>query len=798
MKQSCKNLTVTAFIILLLIQIGCSYDNTLYNARKYFNAAQNRPLNQSGRPTPQAIDEYNKTIQKCGYILTERKNSSEADDALFLLARALFYRGNSPYQAKDQLQSLLNNFPDSPYVHDATLYLARTLRQVNEPTEAENVLTAYLRRPETEKWHPKALLQLADFAVEDKDNDKSQFWLERLLSQYPKSVYAKEASFLLGKIYYDQKDYANSISQFQKVVDTKGISRNVKNDARYYIALNQFYLNDCMKCLNTANKLIKDEERLDKIPGIRVLIGRSLLELENESEAIELLQDIIKFNSRTLSSAEAYFRLAEYYYQKQDIQSALDNYNKVKSESANSPFVEEATQKYNALNLIKQQSAAKVEDNSRQYFDNKLDIAEKYFRIMNQADSAFAVFDRITQIPLYLQGIIDSLVVVRDSMQLEVDSLSAEVDLSELIDNLTSNNTNTSLDVETKIDTMRLASPDEVDDKDYVDFIESAAQSDTLNLDALQTAGIQDSLEIRTELTEESLPDSLLISDYIDIDENEIESQPEVIKSEDTAASELNQIQAALEDIENEIARLNEIKNDYTSEYIPFALFVKAAMIYNDDSEAPILQIISADLETDYPQNKYTQATKMMLEGKPVRLVDADLELEESLIDSAFANLQEDPDSSIVILKELTQSIYSNISNRANFRLGWYYTFEEQDTTLAKPYLDEIAKLNQTDEYYQLMSRFYNGTKYIINFAWEDTLIQEISINDSIPVFQIADSLAQKGYVDSIEIVTELPKDKEKFEVIGQEENTDDDEHNINDSILDLIAPERKLPKKPD
>ncbi|MFO7660845.1 MAG: tetratricopeptide repeat protein, partial [Candidatus Cloacimonadaceae bacterium] len=237
MKSYIKTLSLIALTGILLITIGCSYDNSLYNARKYFNTAQNRALNQSGKPTPQAIDEYNKTIQKCGYILTERKNSSEADDALFLLAKALYYRGNSQYQAKDQFESLLRNFPNSPYAPEATLYLAKSYRQINDPDEAEYVLTDYIRQPDKEKWHPQALLLLADFAVQDKDNVKSQFWLERLLAQYPKSLYAKEASYLLGRNYFDQKDYANSLAQFQKVLGTRGISRTMKNDARYYIAL---------------------------------------------------------------------------------------------------------------------------------------------------------------------------------------------------------------------------------------------------------------------------------------------------------------------------------------------------------------------------------------------------------------------------------------------------------------------------------------------------------------------------------------------------------------------------------
>jgi len=779
-----------ALISSLIFQFGCSYDNTLYNARKYFKSAQNRPLNQQGRPTPQAIDEYNKTIQKTGYILTERKNSAEADDALFLLARALYYKGNSQYQAKDQFESLLRNFPNSPYAPDATLYLAKSFRQINAPDEAEKLLAAYIRQPDKAKWHPQALLLLADFAVQDKDNVKSQFWLERLLTQYPKSIHAKEASFLLGKTLFDQKDYVNSLAQFKQVMDTRGISRIMKNDARYYIALNQFYLDDCQKCLLTANKLIKDEERQDKWPNIRVLIGRALLETDKETEAIELLQEIIKNNARTLASAEACFWLAEfYYYRQQDLQKAMENYNKVKSESAGSPYAEEATQKYNALNLIKQKATVSWESDPRQYLDNRLEIANQFFKVLNLPDSAFTVFDKIQALPARLQTEIDSLNIIVNNLQVRMDSLSAMPD-SIVVPKSVDPDSLTMIEDSIKI----VVSPDS----------SSLVQKDAVIPDALQLSEYDlkdhpDSLEtdVKTELATE--PDSLLsIEPAADMKDDDLPLQ--TTKPSTAISDSLNQIKTILDNAEARKTTLQEHKEIFATELIPYALFVKAAMIFNTYPESALLQPLYELMETQYPDSKYVQAAKMMLEGKPVRIIDQDLENQEMLLESALSLIVENPDSALVVLDGLTRSDYQNISARTNFRLGWFYSFEQQDTVKAKAYLDEIAKLDSSNEYHQAMSRFYNGTKYTINFNEEELDILSDAVQDTLIDSTRVDSLSQQTLPDSTDQKSELPELKPETEEIPEQpdEQSEEQKNHLEDSPPGLLPPEKPDFRKPE
>jgi TolA-binding protein len=764
MNKNLRTHSALLAVTLVLFLAGCSYDNSLYNARKYFNQAQARPLNPQGRPTPQAVDEYMKTITKCGFILTERPNSKEADDALFLLAKALFYRGNSQFQAKDQFQSLIRNFPDSPYIPEAVLYLAKTMRQVNESVEAENLLTAYIRNPKSEKQHPKAILLLADFAVQDKDNIKAQYWLERILTEFKGSVHAKEALFLLGVNLYEQQDYLNSLEQFRRVVSSRGMNRNVKLDSRLYLALNYLHLKELQKSLSIAKRLLRDEDRTDKIPAVRLVIGRILLAKNDETEAIEQLQSIIKANPRTASSAEAYFRLAEYYfYNKSDIQLAIENYNKAKTEFAASPFQPEANRKHAALLQIYQKANIKITDNPQLYVDTKVESAENYMLVMSMPDSAIVMLDNISLVPQGYRVAIDSLLSVKTRLTLEIDSLSVLVD--------------------TVAVSIELPDTTAVSLENVVQYSDSLSASDTKHTatsDSISESEIVSGFPMRDSLDAET------------VEENKVKTGiPETTKTatQNPNLTKLNQLQAELTQVDNLLKDNIEILSKFETEYIPYTKFVKATLIYKTDPESDILTQIYSDMETQFPENKYTLAMKLMLEGKLVRLIDTALEAEEAELDFALSNIATEPDTSLFLLGRLAESTYPNIKDRAIFRLGWHYTFEEQDTTKAKEYLDEILKGDKTTDIAKLVLRFYSGKRFTISFASDtkETFFDEES--DSLTVSIKADTISVLA--DSLKLYDrEIANDKQTDEQDVKNSNDTDLNTHPEDDLFKYKAPD--------
>lgn len=686
-KLKSTSVPILMLLGLLLVLTGCGIDNTLYNAKKLYRTAQNRPLNQNGLPTPQAVDEYTKVIKKCGYILTERKNSPQADDALFLLAKSLFYKGNSQYQAKDQFQSLINNFPDSPFVPEAVLLLAQTYRQINQSQDAENTLTAYIRNRKTAQYHPKALLLLADFAIADQDFSKAQSWLEIILRDYNDHRDSKTALFLLGKNYFEQKLYDKSLEQFNRLLETRGIAKTVKLDARYYIALNHLYLNEVQKSLSETKSLLNDETRPEKLPGLRLLLGRAQMAVDNQEEASRILQSIITDNPRTLSSAEAYYRLAEYnYYKQSKIQDAIDNYNKVKSETSSSPFMNESTVKSNALSTIYKAKKPVLTENSREFLDKKLEVAEQFYNVLSLPDSAFKVFDDLIGMPVIINQQIDSLALRSNLLQQKIDSLQVVTDSTNLV-------------------------------------------TDSLK-----------STDLKTSLVDSTLADSLLTQSTI-----EKARQDSLAILNRNRQAELTKSRNILDSTRLEKEKLESIKVEFETEYVPYTLFVKAALIYRNVPDTTKVAPVHNELKQNYPQNKYTTALTRLLNGQPVEIVDPALQQEEAEMDKALADIIVSPDSALAVLNRLSSSEFTIIKLQSNYRLGWYYLFEQPDTIKAKTYFNETIKTDRNNDFTNTLMRFYDGKKFLFKTAEQDSLASTTNLPDSLSAISLQDSLSIKS-----------------------------------------------------
>lgn len=810
---------IVPLLLLGLVLASCMQVNTMYNARKYFNAAQARPLNANGRPNNQAVEEYTKAIKKCGIILSNAKRDSRTDDALFLMARALYYKGNSAFQARDQFESLIKGFPDSPFYGEAHIYLARVLRDINRKEEAVNVLQEFILEPRHKKLHPRALLTLAEFNIADKDYLQAQYWLSRIITDYPKSDEYREAYYIYGQNYYIQGDYQAALEEFQKISKDRRIAQAMKLDARYYVALNQYLLGDYEQSGKTLQILIKDEVRPDKLAQARVLQARLLIAQGDADQGLAEIEEISKLYPRTLSSAEAQYYAGEYYfYQAQDLDKSGTAYNKVRSEFANSELAEPGQQKASAVNQLKTAVSFDPQTKLQQYVDYHITAAENYFNVFSLPDSALVMYQRVIDSR-------DSLVTLRDSLVMEVEARQSVVDslalaLAALPEPAVADSLALpadSLEIvepssETTPDSLDIAEilPEQEAVSDSLDTVEifpgTDAITDTLGIPELMVEGetLPDSLDIVEMFPEqEAVPDSLGLEEFAgtapavsdslaELPGEVIEPDPQELRQR--LQRELTAASSELESAQDRLQTLDDQLQRYNRELIPLALFSQANIHSRSDPDQSRMEAIYADMSERFPQNKYTNALQDMLAGEPVRLIDPEEEAQELLLDRAFGLAESSPDSMLVILAELTESEYLPISLRANYRLGWYHTFEVPDTTAAKPYLDKVLELEQSGEYAGVTSRFYDGSRFRLNKF--DTLLDSLAVADSLAA--LADSTAA---ADSLKLDNGQPAELEPEPEIGIGDETPPpelEEGESSDATLVEELPEEPAPPEPD
>ncbi|HRR50195.1 MAG TPA: tetratricopeptide repeat protein [Candidatus Cloacimonas sp.] len=783
---------VIIICLLCLIGLFACEVNTMYNARNYFKSAQSKPLNSNGRPNAQAIDEYTKAIKKCGKIIATDKKGKRVEEAYYLMAKSLYYKGNSAFQAKDQFQNLVIRFPDSKYVPEAYIYIAKILRETNQPKEAEKLLDEFLRNPKYRKHHPMALSVLADFAIQDKDYIKAQHYLERIINEFPKTKEYREAYFLFGKNYYEQKDFAKSLEAFKKMQNARGIDKAKKLDGTYYIGLNELELGEAEKALKTAKGLLKAESRPDKLPFVRLLKARAQFALGDTTAARSEIELINKNYPRTAGSAGGYYYLAEHYYYNQgDIHKAIASYNRVRTEFSSSPLAASAQAKSSALGLVSPRQGLDCEKNLSNFLDYQYQAAESFLNVLALPDSAIARYRIVIAQKDILVNRCDSLLALISKNNAILDSLRAIVPIQEI---------------------------SEEDSIGIVDKTELLTQLD----DLLDVSTFTDSLSntadsLKITKPEIAAEDSLLKDNIIAIQDsssNQIDTLVVSIRSEITRLEQENEL------CQDRINTLEEIIERFDSEIIPFCLFAIGSIYHNNYPESPENAEILTQMQEQYPENKFTKALYALQNDLPVRLIDPLEEREEQLLELYLEQIYTAPDSALVGLEELTRSRYPKIKLAANYRLGWFYSFEQVDTLLAKPYLNAVLEEPEAGEYATITQRFFNGDIFLLRGApkfdipvADSTVVDSTSLNinenkKELPLPEGAE--IHKSLSDSLKIYNEIPvlvdtlakiippvenkqeEDISSLETETPEVNTPEPEENPVPTLPEESVPEKK------
>ena len=415
---------------------SCAYFNTFYNAQKYFEAAQARPLTNQGRPNSQAIEEYNKVIRKCGVILTEYKDSKWVDDALFLLAKALYFRGNNQIQALEKFEDLINFYPDSPYVPESIIFTAKIKYELNQKEDAYSILRSFIQNNTYRDDHPKALIEIANMFLADKDFLQTQTYLSMLITRYPKSNLFAEAYLLLGKTYLDNNNYQESLNVFLELNKTRVPKRFIL-DSKYYIALNYFYLEDYQNAFKYIRMLEKQEFRTDKLQIQNILYARIIAEMRRYEDAIDYLETVVTNNIRTAIASEALYYIAEIYFTKlQNYEKAIEYYNRVRREFSRSDFAERALTRSSVVSQIMQYHRQNPNVSAEQLIAEQFKLAEYYLYILNQPDSALVIYNRIPSQKQYIESKVDSLNIYLESLFQEQSSIIQNTELITIEDTL--------------------------------------------------------------------------------------------------------------------------------------------------------------------------------------------------------------------------------------------------------------------------------------------------------------------------------------------------------------------------
>lgn len=641
-----KKLILAIFVILLLT--GCAYYNTFFNAEQYFKSAQNESLSSDGKPSRNAVQNYNKAMKKCGIILTDYKDTKWADDALFMLAQCLYYKQKNYLQAQQKFEEVIQFYPDTEFAQRSHIYIARCEWELNKDA-AYKKLRDFLVTGSSKKYLVEATNLLAEYYLEDGVYSQAEYYYKKIIDNYPKSEIYEDAFFSLGLLYHKNKNYVLSNEVFRDFLKIKTEKKN-KLNARYYIIYNNLLQEDYENVLSLAASLMKQEYRDHELSAILILKARALAQLGDTDQADIIFEQVINQNDKTYLSAEAsYWRGEMHFRLLNSYELAIEYFNNVRTQKADSPYVENAVSHSAVASQIVQYNTSRDNIELQQLVSEQMKLAEYYLEVLELPDSAMVVYNNI--------------ISYRDTMAAKLDSLRFQLNY---LDTLTVADS-----LEQVIDTLTVADSIEP----VIDSLSVPADSLIMPSDSL-TIVLKDSTD-----TEEIMPVIIL----------------------PTRRDTLQQKIAALQsDIEL-----------YDHEFVPYVKFVKLWLLKNAYQDSSRTEQFYQKFVSDYPDNKYAYAATSLMQGKEVEFITYAVKRQRDDLNYAISILEQKPDSAQVVLQQIAADTTAKFYKDAIFTLGYMQYFIYQDTTAARPYFDIVLSWDDQNERKQTVNSLYAEGKFL-------------------------------------------------------------------------------------
>ncbi len=214
-----------------------SYFNAYYNAKRLFDEAEEEivgsRLSARGRSTVTAApagipntarQKLTQVIDKCSNILSFYPRSALVDDALLLIGKSYFYQSEF-VKAERKFSELLAQYPNGEHSLEAQLWFLKTLRRLNrfdDALRAGELLTEVAAQAGEEEIVAEAYQTLGEMAEERNE-------LRPAIEQYAKAIGASSDDLRrgtlqakIGDLLVQRGDYAEAAKAYRKIWEYTG------------------------------------------------------------------------------------------------------------------------------------------------------------------------------------------------------------------------------------------------------------------------------------------------------------------------------------------------------------------------------------------------------------------------------------------------------------------------------------------------------------------------------------------------------------------------------------------------
>ncbi len=350
-KYRLSYLVIPLFGLLIVGISSCAYFNTYYNAKYYFKEGMKDNENREEGTRPQTAN-FQKSIDSAARLIEYYPDSKYRDDAILLMGKA-YYEIQSYPRAKRKFEELLNLYPDSPLCYEARLYLGKTLIAMRQTEQGIALLNAlWVEKDVPRQLRMESQRSQADYYFEQENYRQALLEYGKILKTEKDKRIKADIQYQIGECYFYLGEYQEAEQAYKKVLDEKP-TRKRKFEAIFKQAVTLQKLNELDRALEICEELLNQDIYFNYYKDVYLAKAGILSELGRKEEAVELYEKIITLHPRTETSAEASYRLGQIYLEDlKDFAKAEEYLAKVRSEKAQSEFVEDAMKKVNDLKYV--------------------------------------------------------------------------------------------------------------------------------------------------------------------------------------------------------------------------------------------------------------------------------------------------------------------------------------------------------------------------------------------------------------------------------------------------------------
>lgn len=363
---------------LFIIFIGCAYFNTFYNAKSAYREGMS--LKESGQ-SAQAKIKFDRVIEKSALVINRWPKSRWADDALFLIGRSYYEKGEYS-RAVRSFEQLPLAFPRSRFIPEAELYRGLALLREGRTGVAKVILDGV--KANYPRFRVVADFHLALSALERGEVQEGVASLSAFVQRYPRSRYRKEALRQLAEGCLRLGDYRTAEEWFWRYATVEPQPR-LRAEAKTKIARCRLAEGKFEEAVKMVQDVLGRYSALDD--ELNLILGKAYLGMGKEEAALSVFARV---KSNNALGAEAAFLTGNFYEESRDFVRARAYYDTAKMRRADSEHGVLATKRLSLLAAIAEDTLHRRTPAERLFL-----LAEVFNLNLEEYDTALVVYQKV-------------------------------------------------------------------------------------------------------------------------------------------------------------------------------------------------------------------------------------------------------------------------------------------------------------------------------------------------------------------------------------------------------------------